>query len=85
MIAVPAPESDREFFLDRRRELRFRPAMSGEPRGWAVLVHRDGRRWGWPVPSAAAFDLNSNPAALEVLHGAVTARPGLEMETAAVV
>lgn len=82
----PAAESDREFFLDRpRRVLRFRPSLAGEPGGMGVLVHLDGRRWAWKVGSNGAFDINGDPSTLAIMFEAVASRPGLEMETAAVV
>ena len=81
-VIAPPPEADREFFLDRRRDLRFRPACHGEPTGWGILAHRDGRRWGWPVVSGAAFEANAHPHLLELILAAVAQVRGLEMQAA---
>lgn len=82
VIAPPPPETDHEFFLDRRRALRFRLAHASEPAGWGILAHRDGRRWGWPVASGAAFQANAHPYLLELILAAVAQVRGLEMQTA---
>jgi hypothetical protein len=78
------PEPDREWFADHgRRHLRFRPAFDGEPVGYVVLVHRDGRRWGWPAPGARCCELNSDLETLNVVHAAISSHPSLELSEAA--
>ena len=72
LLAPPrAIPSDREWFADHgRRDIRFRPALPGEPDGWGFLVRRDGRQFSWPVSGPAAFDINDAPDLLEVLFKA---------------
>lgn len=79
--APPPPEPDREYFLDHRRDFRLRPAMSGEPAGHGVLVHRDGRKWSWPIASSAAYEVNANTELIEIMAAAVIESGGLKIVT----
>jgi hypothetical protein len=82
--AALAIEPDKAWFLDHgRRDLRFRPSIGGEPAGQAVLAHRDGRKWGWPINSPAAFRVNAEPDALQAIFAAVSQIDTLRLEKAA--
>jgi len=66
---------DREWFVDNgRRDIRFRPALPGEPDGHGFLVHRDRRAFSWPAHGPSAFEINAAPDLLAVLFKAFVAR-----------